>query len=162
MSDPKPAPTLPTHVINKGTRKWVFGTFEIPPGARPVPVPERLHPRGPKPETHGADDAKDAKFKAILAANIDGETSELISVPTGGAKEDPAAKQAHADEVTVLRGQVEKLQRLVAAGDGAEAIAKLTEANQQLTDRVQDLVAALQAAQNRVADLEKLGQSKKR
>jgi DNA repair exonuclease SbcCD ATPase subunit len=128
------SPSIPSHLVNKGTRKWVFGSFEVPPGpGRVVEIPARLHPDN---------DELDAKYKAILLKNIDHENAELVTVPTGaGAKVDPVALKIRDDELATLRAQVDKLQKLVAAGDAGDLSKELEATNRELQTLLEEAEA---------------------
>lgn len=129
-------------IINRSRRQWVFGNnFIVPAGvptAKIVPIPERLHLRGPNPATHERDDAKDAKCKAILEAHLDDPNTGLERLPADGAAPgDPAAEKARSDENATLRDQVAKLQRLVAAGDAGDLAKELEAANRELQTQLE-------------------------
>lgn len=126
-------------LINRSRRQWVVGDFVIPAGvptAKIVPIPERLHPRGPNPATHERDDAKNEKFKKILAELVADPNTE-VSLVGDGAPADPVVEKARADEVETLRQQVAKLQRLVASGDAGDLAKELEAANRELQTQLE-------------------------
>lgn len=166
--------TLPARILNRSSRQWVFGSpqtpFLVPPGvptARIVDVPERFHARGKDTSKHEADDARDEKFRQIFADHLADPNSGLEALGDG-AKGDPAVAKASADEITALRDQNAKLQRIVAAGDSAEEVEKAQADAKALFDANKHLIAErdalqtsldskgkeLESAGHRIADLE--------
>jgi hypothetical protein len=151
------------HLLNRSTRQWVFGDpatqFIIPPGpSRVVEVPARL----------GPDDAKHAKHLKILDGYLKDPNSGLSELPASGSVAlPPSVAAANAEEVTQLKEQIRKLQQLVSAGDGAdamkelqaqhaEAVAEASNLNAKLQGQLDDAQRVGSEAQGRIVELESI------